>query len=79
MVTIESDVLKGFNNQGNFINNNSEYCQLSYYYEKDKKMYKIYFMQPNIEIATRPAITTTSLKKVVKLLESENFKLTDLK
>ena len=63
----------------NIIGNNNVINKEFYVFLLEFTLYKIYFMQPNIETATRPAITTTSLKKVVKLLESENFKLTDLK
>ena len=60
---------------GVFINDKGEYCTVSSYYIKNNKRIQVTFSKGIGTIATRPAITTTSEKKVLKLLSYENFVL----
>lgn len=57
---------------GNFKNDKDEHCNVSYYYQSGKKHYQVIFAKP-YECASRPAITSTSEKKILKLLNDENF------
>jgi len=64
---------------GVFKNDKDEYCNVRYYYVGDKKKFQIIFSKGLglNDIATRYAINTTSEKKVLKVLNSENFILVD--
>jgi hypothetical protein len=64
--------LKG-KSYGVFQNNNGEYCRISTYYIRNKKYISVYFNENDYVLASRNAIRTTSEKKVLKLLEIENF------
>jgi hypothetical protein len=58
---------------GVFVNDKGEYCTVSTYYIKNTKRIQVVFSKGIGNPATRNAITTTSDKKVLKLLSSENF------
>jgi hypothetical protein len=60
---------------GVFVNDKGEYCTVSSYYIRNNKRIQVTFTKGIGTVATRPAITTTSEKKVLKLLTSENFVL----
>lgn len=62
---------------GNFINDCGEYCRVSRFYIKNNQKFQVVFSKNFNEIAIRPAINSTSEKKIVKLLITENFKLID--
>jgi hypothetical protein len=68
-----NDLLRG-KSYGVFKNTNGEYCQVSRYYEKNNEKFKIIFSK-GYEIAKRYAINTSSEKKVLKLIQDENFEL----
>ena len=67
-------ILRG-KNVGVFKNDNDEYCYITRGYNKNTENFQIIFSKNNGDIATRPAINTTSEKKVLKILKEENFKL----
>lgn len=73
-----ADALKA-KNYGIFINDNNEYCTVYRYYDNNKLHFKVYFKKGfnDNQNAKREAIITTSEKKVLKILNSENFILTD--
>jgi len=60
---------------GNFVNDKGEYCRVSRYYIKNTEKFQVVFSKGMNEVATRPAINSTSEKRIVKLLTTENFKL----
>jgi len=60
---------------GTFINTNGEHCVVSRYYIGNKLKFQVIFRENLHSLATRPAINSTSEKRIVKLLTSENFKL----
>lgn len=63
---------------GVFKNDKDEYCNVRYYYVANKKKFQIIFSKGGLnDIVTRFAINTTSEKKVLKVLNSENFILVD--
>ena len=62
-------------NFGIFVNSNGEYCNVSRYYIKNSLRIQVIFNKDYTEMATRPAIDSTSEKRILKLLNSENFKL----
>lgn len=57
---------------GKFVSPTGEHCQISTYYERNTKKIKVYFEQPDGKV-TRYAISTTSDKKVLDLLNNGNF------
>ena len=67
-------ILLGKNN-GTLINDKGEYIYVIRYYYKNALKYQVIFSKNLGDIATRPAINTTSEKKVLKLINTENFKL----
>ena len=67
-------ILKG-KTSGIFKNDNGEYCQISRYYIGNNQKFQIIFSKGYNDIAIRPAINTTSEKKVLKLIKDENFAL----
>jgi hypothetical protein len=69
-----SEVLKAKNN-GLFLNSNGEYCNVNRYYINNTLKFQVIFNKNFTDIATRPAINSTSEKRILKLLNSENFKL----
>ena len=69
-----AEALKAKNN-GLFINSNGEYCNVSRFYIKNTLRFQVTFNNNFTDIATRPAINSTSEKRILKLLNSENFKL----
>ena len=66
----------GCKNYAVFINDNGQYCNISRYYIKNTLYFNVIFSKGLCDIATRNAIKTTSERKILKLLNSENFKLT---
>lgn len=62
-------------NFGVFVNSNDEYCNVNRYYINNTLRYQVIFNKNFTDIATRPAINSTSEKRILKLLNSENFKL----
>lgn len=69
-----AEALKAKNN-GLFVNSNGEYCNVSRFYIKNTLRFQVTFNKNFTDIATRPAINSTSEKRILKLLNSENFKL----
>ena len=67
-------ILLGKNN-GTLINDKGEYIYVIRYYYKNTLKFQVIFSKNLGDIATRPAINTTSEKKVLKLINTENFKL----
>jgi hypothetical protein len=65
-------------NYGVFVNSDGEYCTVGSYYIKNNNKFEIIFSKGlNGGIATRPAIKSTSEKKILKVLNYENFILVD--
>ena len=60
-------------NFGRFVNDKNEYCKVSTWYDKNTFKIQVVFQKEN-ECATENAISTTSIKKVEKLLNDRNFK-----
>ena len=69
-------LLKG-KTSGIFVNDKDEYCYVSSYYTGNKRKFQIIFSKGLNDLVTKPAINTTSEKKVLKFLSSENFVLVD--
>lgn len=65
-------------NYGIFVNSNGEYCNVTRYYVKNTLKIQVVFNKGGIGLVTRNAINSTSEKKIVKFLNSENFKLVSL-
>ncbi len=63
-------------NFGRFKNDQNEFCTVTRYYVKNQVKYQIVFSDesPN-SIAYKPAIRTTSEKKVLKVLFDNKFNL----
>lgn len=61
-------------NDGIFINDKGEHCSVSKYYIKNTLNIFVTFSNGN-GVATRNAIRSTSEKRILKLLNSDNFKL----
>lgn len=71
-----SIVLKG-KLSGVFKNDEGEYCTVLRGYDRNKQKFQIIFSK-NIggsEMATRPAINSTSEKRILKFIKDEGFKL----
>lgn len=69
-------VLKG-KRSGVFKNDEGEYCTVLRRYDGNKQKFQIIFSK-NIggsEMATRPAINSTSEKRILKFIKDEGFKL----
>ncbi len=71
-------LLKG-KTYGLFVNDKDEHCYVGSYYTGNKRKFQIIFSKGlgGNDIATKPAINTTSEKRVLKFLSSENFVLAD--
>jgi hypothetical protein len=67
-------ILLGKSN-GLLVNDKGEYIYVIRYYNKNALKYQVIFSKGLGDIATRPAINTTSEKKVLKLINTENFQL----
>lgn len=67
-------ILKGKNN-GIFVNPNGEYINVTRYYVNNTLKFQIIFSKNIYDVATKPGINTTSEKKVLKLLNTENYEL----
>lgn len=62
-------------NTGVFVNDKGEFIYVVRYYQKNTLKFEVIFSKNLYDIATRPAINTISEKKVLKLINTENFKL----
>ena len=62
-------------NYGLLVNDKGEYIYVIRYYNKNTLKFQVIFSKGLGDIATRPAINTTSEKKVLKLINTENFQL----
>jgi hypothetical protein len=60
-----------------FVNNNGEPCVLSKYYINNKQKIQVIFSNSLNDIAYKPAINSTSEKKIVKFLLDNNFTIVD--
>jgi hypothetical protein len=60
---------------GKFVNNNGKYCTVLRYYIGNKQKFQVIFSENLYSLATRAAINSTSEKKIIKLLTTENFML----
>lgn len=69
-------LLKG-KTSGVFVNDKDEHCYVGSYYTGNKRKFQIIFSKGLNYIATKPAINSTSEKRVLKFLSSENFVLVD--
>ena len=67
-------ILLGKNN-GTLINDKGEYIYVIRYYNKNALKYQVIFSKGLTEMARKPALNTTVEKKVLKLINDENFKL----
>lgn len=68
-------ILQG-KNCGKFKNDKNEQCTISRFFINNKLKYQIVFPSNVVgEPSKRPAINTTSEKKILKLLQEENFQL----
>ena len=67
-------ILKGKNN-GIFVNPNGGYINVTRYYYKNTLKFNVIFSKNIYDTATRPAMNTTVEKKVLKLLNTENYEL----
>lgn len=65
-------ILQGKNN-GIFVNPNGEYINVTRYYYKNTLKFNVIFSKNIYDIATRPALNTSVEKKVLKLLNTENY------
>ena len=59
---------------GNFVNSEGEKCSVSYSYSGTTKIFRVTFSKPGQETASRPGIRTTSEKKILNLLNGEQFR-----
>jgi hypothetical protein len=59
---------------GTFKNDKDEYCRISTWYEKHTKKIQVIFCKEG-EVANRFAITSTSEKRIIKLIKEEKFEL----
>jgi hypothetical protein len=66
-------MMLGGRSTGLFINSKNEYCRVYSYYQGSTKRFQIIFSKELSDTATRPAINSTSEKKILKFLSSENF------
>jgi hypothetical protein len=67
-------ILLGKNN-GLLVNDKGEYIYVIRYYNKNALKYQVIFSKGLTEMARKPALNTTVEKKVLKLINDENFKL----
>ena len=67
-------VLRG-RNEGVFVNDKGEFINVFRYYQKNTLKFQVIFSKGLGYVATRPAINAVSEKRVLKLINTENFKL----
>jgi hypothetical protein len=67
-------ILLGKSN-GLLVNDKGEYIYVIRYYNKNALKYQVIFSKGLTEMARKPALNTTVEKKVLKLINDENFKL----
>lgn len=67
-------ILQG-KNMGLFISKEGEYCRIHKNYVGNTQHFSVIFSKTDGEIATRYAIKTTSEKKILKLINDEQFEL----
>ena len=67
-------ILLGKSN-GLLVNDKGEYIYVIRYYQKNTLKFQVIFSKGLGYVATRPAINTISEKRVLKLINTENFKL----
>ncbi len=70
-------ILKG-KNYGVFKNDKGEYCQVSRFYVRNNQKFQVIFSKSFSDLATRNAINSTSEKRILKLLKTENFVLENI-
>jgi hypothetical protein len=67
-------VLRG-RNEGIFVNDKGEFINVIRFYQKNTLKFQVIFSKGLGDVATRPAINTVSEKRVLKLINTENFQL----
>jgi hypothetical protein len=67
-------VLRG-RNEGVFVNDKGEFINVIRFYQKNTLKFQVIFSKGLGDVATRPAINTVSEKRVLKLINTENFQL----
>jgi hypothetical protein len=60
---------------GLFVNDKGEYIYVVRYYNNNKLKYQVIFSKSLTEMARKPALNTTVEKKVLKLINDENYQL----
>ena len=76
MEKVSIGIILGGKSYGVFKNDNDEYCQVSSFYIKDtQKFHIIYSSGVCGEIDKKNAVSTTSKKKVIKIISDGGFKL----
>ena len=65
-------LMKG-KNSAKFVNNQGEPCIVSRYYISNKQKFQIIFSNTLTEMAYKPAINSTSEKRIVKFLLDNTF------
>jgi hypothetical protein len=67
-------ILQG-RNEGVFVNDKGEFINVVRFYQKNTLKFQVIFSKGLGYVATRPAINTVSEKRVLKLINDENFQL----
>ena len=62
-------------NNSVLVNDKGEFIYVVRYYQKNTLKFQVIFSKGLGDVATRPAINTVSEKRVLKLINDENFKL----
>ena len=60
---------------GLFLNDKGEYCRVNSYCYNNKRKIQVIFSKNVCDISARPALNSTSEKRVLKFLNSEKFVL----
>ena len=60
---------------GLLVNDKGEYIYVVRYYNNNKLKYQVIFSKSLTEMARKPALNTTVEKKVLKLINDENYQL----
>ena len=60
---------------GLLVNDKGEYIYVIRYYNNNKLKYQVIFSKSLTEMARKPALNTTVEKKVLKLINDENYQL----
>ena len=69
-------ILQG-RNEGVFVNDKGEFINVMRFYQKNKLKFQVIFSKGLGDVATRPAINTVSEKRVLKLINDENYQLVE--